>query len=230
MAMDYRALIAPFMDFRRTKVKTEKTIQKDTAVLTKSLDFFEQGNFDAPNEEYFSALEAHLLESFKKSTTDSRITLTRKFFTWVQKGEGTMTDNTEALIESREESNEEAPSLNFTEEQEQTLTDTGAVSHEPEKLPAITTVDADTSKPIPPHEHQVGAELDGDKKSSSSKSSKQIKITVYPDDKALETDIKDLADLEGMSVSKFILTLIQQEVNNRREDLSVLRRLRAKRG
>ena len=58
--------------------------------------------------------------------------------------------------------------------------------------------------------------------------SKQLKLTIYPD-KALESDIKDLAALEGLPVSKFILQLIRQEVNSRREDLDVIRRLRAKR-
>lgn len=231
--MNYKALITPFMDFRRAFIKLESTIQKDTNALNECIDFFEQGNFDAPNEEYFSALEAHLLNSFAKSTTDSRISLTRKFFTWVQKGEGHMQEEkicTEGLTESIEGSNEEAPRMNFTEEHEGTLFDRGAVSTEPENPSSTATVDADTKQPMPPHEQQEGAAKDGDKKSSSSKSSKQIKITVYPDDKALETDIKDLADLEGLPVSRFILKVIQQEVNSRREDLNVLRRLRAKRG
>lgn len=59
--------------------------------------------------------------------------------------------------------------------------------------------------------------------------SKQIKITIYPD-KALKKDIEDLADVYGLPVSKFILKVIQQEVNNRKEDLNVIRSIRAKRG
>ncbi len=129
-------------------------------------------------------------------------------------------ENTQPLTESIDASNEEAPRMNFTEEHEETLFDRGAVSTEPENPSLSATVDADTTKP--PHEQQEGAA----KKSSK----QQIKITVYPDDKALETDIKDLADLEGLPVSRFILKVIQQEVNSRREDLNVLRRLRAKRG
>lgn len=220
--MNYRGLIAPFIDFRRAFITTDSSIRKDINTLNESITFFEHGDFDAPNEEYFSALEAHLSESLAASTTKNRISLTRKFFTWTQKGDGHMQEEkicTEGLTESIDASNEEAPRMNFTEEHEGTLFDRGAVSTEPENPPSKPTVDADTKQP--PHEQQEGAA----KKSSK----QQIKITVYPDDKALETDIKDLADLEGLPVSKFILTLIKQEVNNRREDLSVLRRLRAKR-
>lgn len=210
--MNYRGLIAPFIDFRRAFITTDSSIRKDINTLNESITFFEHGDFSAPNEEYFSALEAHLSESLAASTTKNRISLTRKFFTWTQKGDAHMQEeNTQPLTESIDASNEEAQG---------TLFDRGAVSTEPENAPSKPTVDADTTKP--PHEQQEGAA----KKSSK----QQIKITVYPDDKALETDIKDLADLEGLPVSKFILKLIKQEVNSRREDLNVLRRLRAKRG
>ena len=235
--MNYRGLIAPFIDFRRAFITTDSSIRKDINTLNESITFFEHGDFSAPNEEYFSALEAHLLNSLKQSTTKNRISLTRKFFTWTQKGDAHMQEylqitnpeQSDGLTESIEASNEEAPKTDFTEEHEGTLTDRGAVSTEPENPPSQSTVDADTTQPIPPHEQQEGAGLDGDKKSSSSKSSQQIKITVYPENEALKKDIEDLAALEGLPVSKFILTLIQQEVNNRREDLSVLRRLRTKR-
>ena len=227
---DYRSLIAPFIDFRRAFIKTDSTIRKDTNALTQSIDFFEQGNFDAPNEEYFSALEAHFLQRFKQSTTDSKISLTRKFFTWTQKGDGHMQEDiqitnpeqSDGITENREESNEEAHIVNFTEENEDILEDKADASNEPDNPPSHATVDADTKKPMPPQKKIEGAGLD-----TEHKSYKQIKITVYPD-KALEADIRDLAALEGMPVSKFILTLIQQEVNNRRDDLNVIRRLRAK--
>ena len=231
--MDYRALIAPFIDFRRAKVKTDKTIRDDTRTLYESIDFFEQGNFDAPNEEYFSALEAHFLQRFKQSTTDSKISLTRKFFTWTQKGDAHMQEDiqimnpeqSDGLTESIEASNEEAPKTDFTEEHEETLTDKSEASNEPENSPSISTVDTDTKKPMHPHEQQEGAGLDGDKKSSSSKSSKQIKITIYPD-KALEADIKSLAAINELPVSKLILKLIQQEVNNCREKINIFRSLK----
>lgn len=58
--------------------------------------------------------------------------------------------------------------------------------------------------------------------------SKQIKITIYPD-KTLKKDIEDLADVYGLPVSKFILKVIQQEVNNCMEDLNAIRSIRAKR-
>ncbi len=221
--MNYRGLIAPFIDFRRAFITTDSSIRKDINTLNESITFFEHGDFSAPNEEYFSALEAHLSESLAASTTKNRISLTRKFFTWTQKGDGHMTDNTEAITESREDSNEEAHRLNVTEEHEGTLTDRGAVSTEPENPSLSATVDADTTKPPQKESEDTG------EKSSKKSSKQQIKITVYPDDEALETDIKDLADLEGLPVSKFILKLIKQEVNSRREDLNVLRRLRAKR-
>ena len=238
--MDYRALIAPFIDFRRAKVKTDKTIRDDTRTLYESIDFFEQGNFDAPNEEYFSALEAHFLQRFKQSTTDSKISLTRKFFTWTQKGDAHMQEDiqittpeqSDGLTESIDASNEEAPKTDFTEEHEETLTDKSEASPEGEKAPSNDTVDAHNSEeraanePILPQNEEEG--LDADKKKKSSKQSKkQIKLTVYPD-KALEADIRLLAGVAGIPVSKFILKLIQQEVNNRMEDLKILRPMRDK--
>ena len=69
-----------------------------------------------------------------------------------------------------------------------------------------------------------GAEME-----AGQKASKQIKLTIYPD-KALEADIRLLAGIDGIPVSKFILKLIQQEVNSRREDLNTIRAIRAKRG
>lgn len=230
--LDYRRLIAPFIDSRRTSRTLDSTIRKDTQTLNKSIDFFEQGNFSAPNEEYFSALEAHLLQSLAKSTTDSRITLTRKFFTWTQKGDGHMqediqitnTDNGEAFTETIEASNEEAPKTDFTEEHEETLTDRGAVSHEAENPPSNNTVDTPNSEeraanePMPPQNDVAGLEAD-------KKSSKQIKITIYPD-KALEADIKSLAAINELPVSKLILKLIQQEVNNCREKINIFRSLK----
>ena len=82
------------------------------------------------------------------------------------------------------------------------------------------------NEPILPQNEEEG--LDADKKKKSSKQSKkQIKLTVYPD-KALEADIRLLAGVAGIPVSKFILKLIQQEVNNRMEDLKILRPMRDK--
>ena len=69
-----------------------------------------------------------------------------------------------------------------------------------------------------------GAEME-----AGQKASKQIKLTIYPD-KALEEDIRLLAGIDGIPVSKFILKVIMQEVNNRRDDLNVIRSIRAKRG
>ena len=132
-------------------------------------------------------------------------------------------EQSDGITESREESNKEAHIVNFTEENEDILEDKAEASNEPDNPPFQATVDADTKKPMPPQKNFEGAGLD-----TEHKSYKQIKLTVYPD-KALEADIRDLAALEGMPVSKFILTLIQQEVNNRRDDLNVIRRLRAKR-
>ena len=77
---------------------------------------------------------------------------------------------------------------------------------------------------MPSQSDSVGTDSD-----AGQKPSKQIKITIYPD-KTLKKDIEDLADVDGMPVSKFILKVIQQEVNNRREDLNVIRSIRAKRG
>ena len=77
---------------------------------------------------------------------------------------------------------------------------------------------------MPSQSESVGTDSD-----AGQKPSKQIKITIYPD-KTLKKDIEDLADVDGMPVSKFILKVIQQEVNNRREDLNVIRSIRAKRG
>jgi len=229
--LDYRSLIAPFIDFRRAFIKTDSSIRKDTNVLTESINFFEQGDFDAPNEAYFEALESHFLKSLAKSTTNSRISLTRKFFTWTQKGDAHMQEDiqitnpeqSDGLTESREESNEEAHIMNFTEEHEEILEDKADASNEQVNTPSNATVDADTKQPMPPQKYIEGAGLD-----TEHKSYKQIKLTVYPD-KALEADIRDLAALEGLPVSKFILSLIQHEVNNRRDDLDVIRRLRAKR-
>ena len=139
----------------------------------------------------------------------------------------TNTDNGEAFTETIEASNEEAPKTDLSEEHEETLTDKSEASPEGEKAPSNDTVDTDTKKPMPPQNE--GAGFDGDKKSSSSKSSKQLKITIYPDDEAQKKDIEDLAGIDGMPVSKFILKLIMQELNNRRDDLDVIRRIRAKR-
>ena len=133
-------------------------------------------------------------------------------------------EQSDGLTESIEASNEEAPKTDFTEEHEEILEGKAEASNEPKNNPLIHTVDTDTKQPMHPHEQEERAGLDTEKKSS-----KQIKLTVYPD-KALEDDIRLLAGIDGIPVSKFILKLIQQEVNNRREDLNVIRSIRAKRG
>ena len=231
--MDYNRLIALFIDGRRSAKTLPSTIRKDTKTLEQSIDFLGKGNFDAPNEEYFSALEAHFLESLAKSTTDSRISLTRKFFAWIQKGEAimqeekqiTITDNLEGGSNEEVNIKEEASEATFDHDndgiQEAEKIEQKAPSlsgTEKEQDPPSSFVKA--TPPLTPHE--------GASTQDEHKISKQIKITVYPDH-SLEKDIRDLAALDGMPVSKFILRLIQQEVYNRKEDLAVLHSLRAKR-
>ena len=85
------------------------------------------------------------------------------------------------------------------------------------------SVSVTNQEDMPSHSESVGTDSD-----AGSTPSKQIKITIYPD-KTLKKDIEDLADVYGLPVSKFILKVIQQEVNNCMEDLNAIRSIRAKR-
>ncbi|MBQ3759392.1 MAG: site-specific integrase [Synergistaceae bacterium] len=218
---DYRSLIAPFIESIRKERTTDKTIRAYTKTLSESIDFL--GHSDAPSEDDYTALKAHLMNTmgFAESTTNDKITLTRKFFTWTLKGEAPMID-THTTTETALDSNEKAPDLHSLLEQAGTVHPVAEHdAHEqteqedtPQVIGAVSTVKKEQggiSTPQPP-------------KSSS----KPPKITIYPSPE-LDADIKDLARIDGLPVSTYILKLIEHDLSERKDEIDLIRRLRAKR-
>ena len=119
--MDYRTLIAPFLESIRTVRTQDNTVRKYTLILNESIDFFEQNNFDAPNEDFYSALEAFFSQSLAKSTARDRGSLTRRFFTWALLN--TQSHSQIPLIEPEtyNDSNEKATQTNFSEEHKESI-------------------------------------------------------------------------------------------------------------
>lgn len=234
---DYRALIAPYLESIRQGRATKDTIRAYTNMLQEFIDFFEQGSFETPAEDFFTALEAKLSLNLAGSTVEKRVRLARRFFEWTQKGQIHMQIEDTFTTES----NEKAPPLILDGGQDETL-QAGVenppviprpIEHDVEQVDAPTPVTAPLSSPVeeqeqppigkneePPHEEEQ-------EQSQSTGHAKPQKITIYPGE--LEEDIKDLARLAALPVSKFILNLIRREVENSKDDLELLRRLRAKR-
>ena len=209
---DYRSLVAPFLESIRKATTQDKTMREYARTLNESIDFLEQGNFDAPTEDYYSSLDTHLRETrgFAKSTTNDKIKLTRKFFTWTQKGEAQLP--MQPITETPSYGNDNATDLLFPAEDEgtpQTITELSA--HE-------------EAAPTAKKEHQGHRDS---RHQEAPKSSKLPKLTIYPTPE-LDADIKDLANIAGLPVSTFILKIIERETQNRKDDLAVIRKLRAK--
>ena len=225
---DYRALIAPYLESIRQGRATKDTIRAYTNMLQEFIDFFEQGSFETPAEDFFTALEAKLSLNLAGSTVEKRVRLARRFFEWTQKGQIHMQIEDTFTTES----NEKAPPLILDGGQDETLQ--AGVENPPViprpiehdvTAPLSSHVEEQEQPPIgkneePPHEEEQ-------EQSQSTGHAKPQKITIYPGE--LEEDIKDLARLAALPVSKFILTVIRREVENSKEDLELLRRLRAKR-
>ena len=221
---DYRALIAPYLESIRQGRATKDTIRAYTNMLQEFIDFFEQGSFETPAEDFFTALEAKLSLNLAGSTVEKRVRLARRFFEWTQKGQIHMQIEDTFTTES----NEKAPPLILDGGQDETLqagVENPPVIPRPVTAPLSSPVEEQEQPPIgkneePPHEEEQ-------EQSQSTGHAKPQKITIYPGE--LEEDIKDLARLAALPVSKFILTVIRREVENSKEDLELLRRLRAKR-
>ena len=220
---DYRSLVAPFLESIRKARTQDKTLKEYARTLNESIDFLEHGHFDAPTEDYYTGLDTYLREikRFAQSTTKDKIKLTRKFFMWTQKGEGqlpmTDTQNTEEIISI---SNDEAPALSFPYEQEEIHHVAEQSSHEaPKVTPQSTETEGEALQTTTSHTKRAHQQ--------APKSSKLPKLTIYPTPE-LDADIKDLANIAGLPVSTFILKIIERETQNRKDDLAVIRKLRAK--
>lgn len=205
---DYRSLVAPFLESIRKARTQDKTIREYARTLNESIEFLEHGHFDAPTEDYYIALDTHLRKTkgFAQSTTKDKIKLTRKFFTWTQKGEGQI-----PMTDTQRYSNEKATDTLFPNEQEGTLQPIEEQFSHDEAEQAIT----------PPKEQRATRHQE------APKTSKPLKLTIYPTPE-LDADIKDLASIAGIPVSTFILKIIERETQNRKDDLTVIRKLRAK--
>jgi len=197
--MDYKSMITPYINSIRSNKTKEDTIRVYTRRLNESVDFLIAGNFE-PDEAYYSALEAHLSENYQASTLKGWLSLVHRFFEW------TITPEATSPITHTDSTSNEIAEISHSEENTQ---------------PEIEQTIADDF--VHPQEREGGAGL-----AQEHKYSKQIKITIYPDEQ-LDADIKDLAGIDGITVSKFILKIIAHEVNNRKDDLTVIRNLRAKR-
>lgn len=230
MYMNYKSMIAPFLD--TLNLQTEQSKHTYMNRINECITLLETGGFERPGTEYFSALEAHLFGNLAKSTANNRLSIARRFFTWVleqQEGEEHIPlTNTEPFTATTTYIDEEAPCLNFEHEEGETVQAVESVEAQTGApvLPNVEATDAKSTpetieQPAHPHEEH-SEELE------HSTCSKPPKLTVYPSF-ALEADIKDLASIDGMPVSKFILKLIEHEVQERKEDLNIIRRLRAKR-
>ena len=212
---DYRSLVAPFLESIRKARTQDKTLREYARTLNESIDFLEHGYFDAPTEDYYTGLDTHLRETkgFAQSTTKDKIKLTRKFFTWTQKGEGQLPlIDMQTITETPSYGNDNATDLLFPAEDEgtpQTITELSA--HE-------------KAAPTAKKEHQGHRDS---RHQEAPKSSKLPKLTIYPTPE-LDADIKDLANIAGLPVSTFILKIIERETQNRKDDLAVIRKLRAK--
>ena len=228
MTARYRALIAPYLESIRQGRATKDTIRAYTNMLQEFIDFFEQAGFDTPTDDFFTALKDKLSVHLAPSTVEKRGRLARRFFEWAQKGQMQMQIEDTFTTES----NEKAPPLILDGGQDETL-QAGVENPPVIPRPIEHDVTAPLSSPVeeqeqppigkneePPHEEEQ-------EQSQSTGHAKPQKITIYPGE--LEEDIKDLARLAALPVSKFILNLIRREVENSKEDLELLRRLRAKR-
>ena len=208
--MDYRAAVAPFLESIRTERTTPRTLKDYTDRLNTAIDFLEQRGGSEITEDYYAALEESLIAGgLAASTVKGRLSLSRRFFTWAAAQEGDRQIPMNEITQETQEAHEEGVTVDEVEEQR-------PAEQEP-IIPPLSSVEADEQHP---QEEEAG----GRHKNTG----KPQKMTVYPDAK-LDADIKDLARIDGLPVSTFILNLIRHEVQGRREDLELLRRIRARR-
>lgn len=237
---DYRALIAPFLNHERKPTTTGETIKKYTGYITQSIDFLEAGHFE-PDEAFYSALKAHLLEKEKlaASTTKSRVSLSRRFFTWILKQQGdtqaTMTD----INNSIPSGDDKAAKSTFDEAGRAAISEQVQAPNEKEPA-ASSNVDAHAQQSgintndnpgdvMQPQDTAAQASRQEKSKKTGGRpkkydEEKNIKLSVYLTP-TLDADLKDLARIQRLSTSDYIFRLIERERDRRADALAAFRAL-----
>lgn len=219
---DYHSMVTPYLATLRHGKLTPDTITTYTNNLNHSIDFLIAGGYE-PNEAYYSALEANLAQRLAKSTTQKRVSLARRFFTWAQKGQMIMTTLDEIA------SNENIPEAQSSTSQEEITGDN--LPEEAISNPSSPTVDAPNitrpADPIMPpqeEEEEAGAHEHNTGRPRKSPEGRTRKLTIYLTP-ALDADVKDLARIQRLSTPDYIFRLIERERDRRADALNTFRAL-----
>lgn len=208
---DYHSMVAPFIATLRHGKLTPDTITAYTHSLNDSIDFLVAGGYE-PNDYYYSALDAHLAMRLAKSTTEKRVTLARRFFSWAQKGELQLI--TQDKITSKEDT---PPILTHSAQEQSFLTGQEVENTSQEEHTNLTLTHPHEEEETEAHEHNTG-------RPRKSPEGRSRKLTIYLTP-ALEADVKDLARIARLSTPDYIFRLIEREKDRRADALNTFRSL-----